>query len=69
MVESLKVTVNGTQPTIYAAKSLIEYYVSINKLSIYLDIHAASKKSKNYSYFSYIDELKHNCFLPLMSFT
>ena len=35
------------QPTIYAAKSLIEYYVSLNKLSMYLDIHAASKKSKN----------------------
>jgi hypothetical protein len=37
------------QPSIFAAKTLIEYYASKKKLCVYLDMHAhASKRGDNY---------------------
>ena len=46
-----------SQPTIYAAKSVLDYYASKGKLSLYLDLHAHASKRGCFIYGNVMDTL------------
>ena len=45
------------QPSIYAAKSLIEYYAKDRKLCLYLDLHAHASKRGCFIYGNVLDNV------------
>ena len=45
------------QPTIYAAKTLLDYYAGLGRLSLYLDLHAHASKKGCFIYGNVMDSL------------